>query len=79
MTISGMARRLHGSSHIGSPMRQDLLVDKKQAQPKPKVSQRLNLTRLLWVLGLFAGIAIGAAAAIGIVESQRIAASEAPR
>ena len=52
-------------------MRQDELVEKKQARPIPKVSERLNLTRMLWVLGLVAGIAIGAAVAIGIAGSQK--------
>ncbi|MBC7506398.1 MAG: hypothetical protein H7267_11850 [Sandarakinorhabdus sp.] len=51
-------------------MRQDEFVDKKQARPIPKVSERLNITRMLWVLGLVAGIAIGAAVGIGIAGSQ---------
>jgi hypothetical protein len=33
---------------------------------QPRASGRANITRLLWILGLITGLAIGAAAAIGL-------------
>ena len=50
-------------------------MDKKQSRPKPRVAERINIGRLLWVLGLVAGIVVGAAAAIGIASSERAAMS----
>jgi hypothetical protein len=33
---------------------------------QPRVSRRINTSRLFWLLGLAAGIAFGAAAAFGL-------------
>jgi hypothetical protein len=52
----------------------DINVNDKQ----PRAPGRANIARLLWILGLITGLAIGAAAAIALagVEPQAVIQSE---
>jgi hypothetical protein len=50
-------------------------LGQKVNEKQPRVSGRANITRLLWLLGLVAGIAIGAAAAFGLAGTNPLSIS----